>query len=727
MITARTPGTRWLLRVSAAAALCAVLVMSGAQQAVARQPGPKKSPHTSGHTLVLGEPAPHRVTDRGAPLPKTKGAVTLRRDLTLRTGTQGSATGKSAGPAATLAAPANGKVGLRALVVGVDGTDWGVKTWTSTLDRVGAAYDVLLSKDQPLTAASLVRPDGTGRYNAVLLTSSMLMYASGGGYVSGLDADEWNLLWAYERDYAVRQVSLYTSYGTWPESYCLSPASEGTVGDTALPASLTTAGAGVFDYLKSTAQVPITQSYVYRTRVTAGCAADPVLVNGSDVLGVRTTSTDGRERMALTFTSNRYLLQASLLTYGLLRWASRGLFLGEERHFINVDVDDWFNSADHYFPDGHIESDPGFQMSGHDAYNTDQRLTALRSAYPLASNFTFNLAYNGGDADLTSGARCSPNGGVTTLTATSRCLSKKFRWINHTLTHPELNTTDYATSANEISANRTVATRLALSQPATVLKTGEYSGLGVYNPNPDDDVNPPTDFGLAASNQQFLNAARDLGVRYVHGNMSFASHVPDCFNCGKVHPLSPTITIVPDWPTNIAYHTTTPAEQIAFYNSYYGPGGRFPYWPTNLTYAQMLNYETDVALSHLSTGSLYTHTFHIANLRDYGAGRTLATDWLEQVLAKYSGYYSVPVLNPDWVALSAYATHRIAHFAQVRGNVDAVYDPAVRTVTVTSPLAGALTVSGVTAAGASTYGTEVSSKLTLSAGTAVTVPASPRS
>ena len=54
--------------------------------------------------------------------------------------------------------------------------------------------------------------------------------------------------------------------------------------------------------------------------------------------------------MALTFTSNQYLLQSHLLTYGLFRWASRGLFLGEQRHYLNVDVDDWFNSADHLCP-----------------------------------------------------------------------------------------------------------------------------------------------------------------------------------------------------------------------------------------------------------------------------------------------------------------------------------------------------------------------------------------
>jgi len=119
-----------------------------------------------------------------------------------------------------------------------------------------------------------------------------------------------------------------------------------------------------------------------------------------------------------------------------------------------------------------------------------------------------------------------------------------------------MNHTDYATSSREISQNRTVATRLGLAQPNTVLKTGEYSGLGVYNPDPDDDINPPTDFGLGASNPQFLAAARDLGVRYVHGNMSFGSHVPACFNCNIVHPLEPALAIVPDWPTNVAYFST---------------------------------------------------------------------------------------------------------------------------------------------------------------------------
>jgi hypothetical protein len=711
-------------------ALC-LAVLAAAIPALADQT--PKTRQTHRHPLVLGAVAPVRVTQPEKPLPRMQGSIPLRRDLTVKPSrtappAQRSPADRPVGGLApmALATPSTSTVALRALIVGIDADDWGVATWRATLDRVGTAYDVLYSKTTALTATTLVRPDAAGRYNAILLTSSTQLYPDGGGgYVSGLDANEWNTLWAYERDYGVRQATLYTSYGTWPEDYCLSGSSEGGVGDTPLPAALTTTGADVLNYLAPGASIPLVQSYVYRTRVTTGCSGQAVLHNGDDVLGVLSTSTDGRERLALSFTSNQYLLQSNLLTYGLFRWASHGLFLGEQRHYLNADIDDWFNSADHYFPDGHIESDPGYRMSGHDAYNLYLKQAALRTEHPFIGNATVNLAYNGGDADLSAGTTCSPSGGISTLTATSRCLAGNFRWLNHTLTHPELNFTDYATSYNEIAANRTVATTLGLSQPNSILKTGEYSGLGVYNPDPNDDVNPPTDHGLTGSNQAFLDAASDLGVQYVHGNMSFPSHVPACFDCGIVHPLKPAITVVPDWPTNIAYHTTKPDEQIAFYNSMYGPGGRFPYWPTNLTYAQMLDYEAQVAFGHVATGSIYSHTFHIANVRDYGSGNTLITDWLDAVYDKYGQYYSVPLLNPAWPDLAAYASSRNSHFAELSGGVDAVYNPSSGSITVTSPLAGSVTVTGGSATGYTTYGSEVASSVTLTGSGSVTIPASP--
>ena len=657
----------------------------------------------------------------------------------------------SSAAAAVAAAPA-GKVALHALVVAVQPDEWAVDTWKATLDRVGAAYDVLYTSTAPLAADKLVRADGTGKYNAILLTSNNLLYQdASGAFVSGLTDTEWNALWSYERQFGVRQATLYNSYGTWPEDYCMRAGSEAGVGDTPVTATLTASGGAVFSDLKAAAKIPLQQSWVYYDQLAQGCDGQAVLTgSGGSILGVQTTSVDGRERLALNFTSNQYLVQANLLVYGLFRWASRGLFLGELRHNLNVDVDDWFNSSDHLisgpypapgqqWPDltpSHtcsaasapcINDDPGFQMSGHDAYNTRTQQSVLRTKYPLANTFTLNVAYNGGDAEPSATNLCYPLGGLNTLTETTRCIRDSLRWINHTLTHPKMNSTNYDTSKNEIYDNLQAANKLGMAVPATVLKTGEYSGLGVYNPNPADDINPPTDHNLdctgklCASNPDLLKAAKDLGVKYLHGNMSFKSHQPTCFNCSIVPALQPELTVVPDWPTNIAYFSTNPDEEAYFYNWFYGPSGKFAYWPANQTYAQVLDHESDQAFAQMATGSVYTHTFHISNLRDYGGGKTLTTDWLDAVLAKYSSYYKVPVLNPNWEALAKYTEHRNSHFSELDAGVDAVYDAAAKTVQVTSTVAGEITMSGATAKGFTTYGTEVSAQIKLAANTPVTV------
>ncbi|MFI6481707.1 hypothetical protein ACIBH1_27520 [Nonomuraea sp. NPDC050663] len=658
-----------------------------------------------------GDPVRARVApDRPA---KTPGR------LPIKTGKVKVETQRKATATALTALTATDQVSLRTLVLAVDDDDFGLATWKATLDRVGASYDVIRTRTEALTGATLVRPDGSGKYNAILLTNHSQLYFDGSGYVSGLDGTEWNTLWAYERDYAVRQVSLYTSYGTWPEDYCLRGVSEGGVEGTPLNATLTAQGSGVFGYVKPAAVIPITYSYVYRTSLQAGCAADPVLQSGTNVLGVRSTSADGRERLALTFTSNQYLLQANLLVYGALRWASRGLFLGEHRRYLSADVDDWFNHTDHLHADGTLETDPGYRLTRADAVRTWNAQNTFRNR-PLTSDFRLSLAYNGEGFDPLAPNSCSsanPDG----LTSYSRCRAADFRWINHTFTHPKMNFTDYATSHYEISHNTTVG----LPVPATVLKTGEYSGLGVYNPDPNDDIGPPTDYGLAASNQNLLQAAKDAGVLYLHGNMSFGSHQPGCFNCGIHHPLEPSLLIVPDWPTNVAYHVTTPAEQTLFYNSYYGPGGRFPYWPADQTYTQILGHESDVALQHVMTGSAYAHTFHQGNLRAYENNqKSLVFDWLNKVLDKYALYYSAPLLTPAWPDLAAYVASRNAHFAALSAGAEALYDRAAGTVTVTSPSAGTVYLTGAQATGFASYGGDSISTVTLPAATPVTVPAS---
>ncbi|WP_416904181.1 hypothetical protein [Micromonospora echinospora] len=697
----------------ALAGLTALTVVLGTQTAGLARPStaPAQPPTVAGHGQVA---APKQAIPK--PLPTRSGTVKV-------TGSTQKSRGGGVGTQAI-----NDKVTLRALVVATNTSDFGVPAITTTLDRVGAKYDVFYSATQALTASVLVDANGVGRYNAILLTSGTLLYESGGNYLAGFTDSEWNLLWAYERNFEVRQVALYTSYGTWPEDYCLTSNGEGGVGETPLPVSLTTAGAGVFDYLNSAAQIPVTGSYVYRNAIRSGCSADALMTNGSDVLAVRSTSFDGRERIALTFTSNQYLLHTDLLVYGLFRWATKGLHLGEQKHHLNVDLDDWFSPSAHYKDDGTVEYSPGFRLSGHDAVNLDAQQTALRTAYPLASGFTFTIPYNGFGIDPFAGDTCSPNGGPNTLTATSKCLKNNFRWINHTYSHPALNTTDYTTTYNEIVNNRTEGAAIGLNAPDNVLKTPEYSGLGVYNATPSNPGAPLTDFGLAASNPDLIEAAADLGIDTVAGNMSFASHVPPNFNTAKAHPMDTSISVVPCWPTNIAYFTTTGSEQAHFYNSLYGPNGAFPYWPTDRTYAQVLDLEATVGLQHVASGSIYAHTFHIGNVRDYDSGKTLVTDWVKEVVSRYSSYYSVPLLNSSWAQIATYTKARTAHFAALGAGASAVYDRTTGQITVTSPADGSLQLGGVTTTttGAVSYGTDVTVPVTLAANTPVTFDAAPR-
>jgi hypothetical protein len=621
------------------------------------------------------------------------------------------------------------RVALRQLVIATDDRDFQLPAWRRILDRVGTPYDVLLARRETVSADRLIRPDGVGRYNAILLTSGGLLFADDAGrYASALDRAGWESLRDYERTFGVRQVALNAAPGADPEDYGLQARSEGAVGETPVLASLTSAGAGVFDYLNPAVRVPIAGTYLYRTAVAPGQAARPLLTCDSDVLGVLSTAPDGRERVALTFVLGELQLVTDLIGYGLLRWATRGIFLGEERHWISVDIDDWFNVLD-CGPDG-----PMFRLSGPEAAAVSEEQTELRRRYPVAAGFALNIAYNGSDIDPAA-APVDAGQQPETLAGCSRRLRDEFRWVNHTLTHPQMNFTSYHENYREIRGNLAAAAVIGLPVPRAVLKTPTYSGLGVYNPDA-RSLDPPTDYGLMASNKALLQAAGDLGVRYLHGDMSFASHQPACFNCGIHHPLRPDLMVVPDWPTNIAFDATTPQQQVSRYNAMYGANGTLQRSGRDFSYEEFVAAEADLALGHVISGSAYTHTLHQTNLHQYAPGRCLAFDWLDALLGAYSGYYRVPLKSPDWLTLATYVRDRTAHFAALATGGDAVWDRAANVVSYTPAADTALFVTGLATRPATDgeqrgpdeaeeYGSDSVCRLGLAGGTAVTVKARP--
>jgi hypothetical protein len=627
------------------------------------------------------------------------------------------------------------KVALRQLVIATDADDFGLQTWKSILDRIGTPHDVLLARIDPFDMNRLVRPDGVGRYNGILLTSNALLLPNPTGtYTSAFDTAKWNTLWDYERTFHVRQVSLNTAPSAFPEDYGLRAKTEGPIGATPVQATLTSKGAEIFDYLNPGAFLPIAQSYIYRSAVAPGSDARPILTLSSDVLGVVSTSPDGRDRAALTFALGAGQIPTELLGYGLLRWATKGVFLGEQRHWVNVDVDDWFATTLRGLPDG---TRGVFRLSGADAAAVSQQQIRLRERYPLAGKFMLNLAFNGRKLDPHAPAQCDSANTPDALSSYTRCLMDEFRWINHTFSHPAMNSTTYEENYFQIASNLAAAASIGLPVPATVLKTPEYSGLGVYNDDP-HSLDSPTDHGLASSNTQMLKAASDLGVKYLHGNMSFASHRPSCFNCGIYHPLQPDLLVIPDWPTNIAFEATTPDEQTSLYNSLYGKNGKSKnHIDRDLTYQEIIDSEAELAMRHVMSGSVYTHTLHQGNLHEYEAGKSITFDWLTTLIAKCSAYYRVPLKNPDWLTLASYVEIRNSHFAALASTQDAVWNRSTNTITYTPSADFSLFMTGLEIRPATTadppgqdeseiYGSDSMSQLRVTNGAAVVLTARPR-
>jgi hypothetical protein len=673
------------------------------------------------------------------------------------------------------ALPAN-RIALRILVIGPTEEDPGLQAWRALLDQLGSNYQVLIASTQDLTPSILEDASG-GHFQAILLASNNLAYeVSPGNFVSAFSAEEWSRLWEYQRRYAVRSVSLYTFPGPGtpsprfadPEDYCIrSVRPEGDEGirtdDTAtnppgspplfppINMTLTPEGRGLFNYLNPSAIIPIRYAFTYPARLATvqespGCTVQPLLLDsGGNVLGVFSRSSDGRERIALTFAHNPYLNHTQLLGYGLIRWATRGLFVGERRHILAVDVDDWGLASDRWdVTNIYVPGQPPrflpepFRLSAQDAWSAYLQQRQLNSRFPLSNGFMLNIAFNGRGVNTAAAASCNPSvSGPDPLSSLTRCLASRMRWVNHTRDHPSMdNITDTPSLRFQIAENTRLANQMGLWYGSRTLKTGELSGLGWYRSPAPAPLIPPAlpsecpaisgstgpgadeprkDFGLMCVNNNLLDRARELGIRYIHGNFSVNSHRPRCPICGI--PLRENLLMIPVWPTNIAYTVTTPQEATSFYNYIYAPGGQFPFWPRALTYEEILEQETNLALYHIQT-SATSHYFHQANLREFAPGRSLVFDYLNRLMEKYTSFYNIPLLNPSWDEIGEYVAERTSHTNLVQAGITATWDRSTNQVIFTAPggQSGVLFFTGATQGVSQVYGGDTVSKINLSGG-----------
>ena len=128
---------------------------------------------------------------------------------------------------------------------------------------------------------------------------------------------------------------------------------------------------------------------------------------------------------------------AQVLPYGMINWATRGVFLGERHVSLRaaagrrVGLGDRWDAVNHRYI-----LDTGYRNSPGDFDNLVAWQNAFRANTANASGFRIEMPFNG------EGSLEDREGGVVsgavlpgTLTAKAQQVQGSFTWLNHTYTH----------------------------------------------------------------------------------------------------------------------------------------------------------------------------------------------------------------------------------------------------------------------------------------------------
>lgn len=577
------------------------------------------------------------------------------------------------------------------LVIAADGSEPQLGAIKQALDYMGSPYDVLVSATETLTADKLSEGE-TAKYSGVILTNGEAGYTDPLlGYTSGLTAEEWNTLYAFETAFKIRQVTWYTwpnpSYGlTYPEQTVV------TGNGTTVSGTLTSAGRTLFSYL-TLAPVVVDNAWTYLAKPFDANTTPLITTPEGYALASISKSADGRENLAMTFDTNEHLIHAHQVSYGVINWVTEGKFVGQKRVYLDAQVDDYFYPNDLWNPSDPNNMVSTYRMSGDDMKKLDAWQDTWRKG--IAPSLKLSMAFNG---EGTSGdAEYQPD----TLTPTTPEIQSEFKWINHTWTHLNLNAATYAEAYEEIKLNLDLAPQLGLTDYSSKnLVTPEISGL--FNP-------------------EAMRAAKDLGIKYTVSDTSRMGPqcVTACFptptaNAATYNELEPSILMIPRRPTNLFYNVSTPSEWVSEYNHIHRN-----YWGKDLTYQEILDFESGVLLQYMMRGEIYPWMFHQANLRFYDGQRSLLTDLLDVTLNKYKAMFRLPILSPRMDQIASKIEERMALDSS---NVEVIFNKGSSTLTLSASKTTVVPVTGVQYGNAvAKYGGQYTSYITVPGGQTMTI------
>lgn len=599
-------------------------------------------------------------------------------------------------PGASAQAAVTPRIDLRVLVVDDGGSS--VEAITAELRDTGVPYTRvdLGSGSRPVVNAAFLADTVDGRprakFQGVVLPNENPF---------GEGSAEMAALTAYETAYGIRQVDAYT----WAHpgvglEYTDNGGYSGTLDGT--QAAVTTAGKaglrlprGQVAFEDNSPLIPESYGFMAKPRTGYTSYLDaPVGSGRASLVGEYTH--DGRSELVVTFGYNQYQQQFRLLARGIVEWVTQGVHLGQERSYFAVHVDDVFAPDARWNKD--LNCTPGdYACAGGEGKESTIRMTAADAVYAAqwqtSKNFKLDMLFNAGAGEEWK----AENGNTDALTAQLIADRAKYRWMNHTYTHPFLGCVQDTTtvpwtctknsagainymSRAEISAqirdNNNWAAAKGITTDRTELVTGEHSGLKTLPQQPQDNPN-------------LAGALADNGVKWAGSDNSREP---------VQRPVGAALT-VPRYPMNVYYNTGTNSEMADEYNWIYtsradgGSGicednpGTSTCLPAPLDAADgYLDYivpaEARTAMRHVLNNDPRPHYVHQSNLAE---DRTLYPV-LNQVLDGYRALYapSAPLVNQSMKDTGVELQRRAAWNAAVAANQVTAYRIG-KDVTVKAP------------------------------------------
>jgi len=505
-------------------------------------------------------------------------------------------------------------VDMKALVVHrSDMQETGLPAIRRALGYVGVPYDEMpINK---LGTTSFRTTACHGKYQSVILSDGGIRFLG-----NGLVDQKGLTLESYQELFGVRVVNWFT----FPSHFFgYQNKAIGTSEDT--EAYLTPDGKAIFSYL-TTEKVPFTLTYKYIAPPLPKPEYDstPLLVDSSGVNSFLTIFRTGKgEMMTMTVNSNENLRHIALLSYGIVNWVTKGVFVGNRRIYVSAQNDDHLIADAIWAPDTPCgtptdQTTGSYRMNSNDLDGVLQYQQRLKGDV-ITRNFRFDHVYN---AIGTTGVY-TPD----TLTPLSRTTEAEFKWITHGWDHLNLDNITYEAAYSEIQNNQIAARagNLNLTHYSdTIMVTAQVSGL---------------------KNPRYLQAAYDLGIRYLVTDTSRVGENPGD-NKGLYNWFVPGIFMIPRRPNNLFYNVALREEWVAEYNCLFSN-----YWGRNLTVHEIIEFEAEQLVSYMLRGERYPWMFHQANMRVYVAqpGNKkvfLLEELLEATFAKFKKYYNLPIMSP---------------------------------------------------------------------------------